>query len=360
MSISSPFILRPIATSLLMVSILLLGLLAHKLLPVSSLPEMDYPSIQVVTSYPGADPYVISSSVTAPLERQFGQMSGLNSMMSSSSNGYSNIALQFTLGTDIDVAEQEVQAAMNAASSYLPKALPSPPIYNKVNPADTPIITLALTSKSLPLSKVEDFAETRLAQKLSQVSGVGLVTIAGGQRPAVRIQANSNLLASFGLTLDSIRIAVSNANVNGAKGSFDGKDISYAINANDQLLTSDDYKSLIILYKNGNIVRLSDVANVTDNVEDIKKAAWLNQTPAIIVNIQRQPGANVIEVADTIKSLLPKLKAALPSSIETSILSDRTQTIRSSVEDVTFELLLAVLLVILVIFVFMCSTETFK
>jgi multidrug efflux pump len=353
MNISAPFIARPIATSLLMVAILILGMLSHQLLPISSLPEVDYPSIQVVTSYPGANPSVVSSSISSPLERQFGQMSGLNQMISSSSNGYSNISLQFTLDTELDIAEQEVQAAINAASGYLPQELPSPPIYSKVNPADTPIITLSLTSKLLPLHEVQDFAETRLAQKISQISGVGLVSVAGGKRPAVRVQANSRLLASYGMTLDSIRSAISNANVNGAKGNFDGKDISYAINANDQLSSSKDYKSLIIAYKNGNAIRLSDVANVIDDVENNKQAAWVNKTPAIIVNIQRQPGANVIKVVDTIKKLLPKLRSALPNAIELNILSDRTQTIRSSVEDVTLELIFAIILVILVIFVFL-------
>jgi len=353
MNISAPFIARPIATSLLMLAILMLGILGHNLLPVSSLPEVDYPTIQVTTSYPGADPRVMSSSVTSPLERQFGQMSGLNQMTSYSSGGYSSISLQFGLETSLDIAEQEVQAAINAASGYLPKALPSPPIYNKVNPADTPIITLALTSKLLPLAKIEDFAETKLAQKISQVSGVGLVSISGGQKPAVRVQANPNLLASYALTLENIRVAIASANVNGAKGNFDGKDVSYTINANDQLLTADDYKSLIIAYNNNAAIRLSDVAEVIDDVEDVRRAAWVNKTPAIIVNIQRQPGANVIKVADTIKALLPKLSASLPGSIDVAILSDRTNTIRASVADVTFELLLAILLVILVIFVFL-------
>lgn len=353
MSISAPFITRPVATSLLMVAVLLAGLLSHGLLPVSSLPEVDYPTIQVVTKYPGASPHVISSSITSPLERQFGQMAGLNQMESSSSNGYSSISLQFTLETKLDVAEQEVQAAINAASSFLPDDLPSPPIYNKVNPADTPIITLALTSNLLSLAQVQDFAETRLAQKISQVSGVGLVSISGGQRPAVRIQANPNLLASYNLSLNDITNAVSNANVNAAKGSFDGKNVAYTINANDQLLSSKEYAPLIIAYKNGAPIRLSDVATVIDDVEDKSQAAWVNKDPAIIINVQRQPGANVIKVADTIKNLLPKLRETLPSSIEVNLLSDRTNVIRSSVEDVTFELLLAVLLVILVIFLFL-------
>ncbi len=353
MSISAPFIARPIATSLLMIAIFVVGLLSHQLLPVSSLPEVDYPTIQVLTSYPGASPQVISSSVTAPLEKQLGEMSGLNQMYSTSSSGYSAISLQFNLETSADVAEQEVQAAINAASGYLPSDLPNPPIYNKVNPADTPIITLALTSDLLPLAKVEDYAETRLAQKISQVSGVGLVNVAGGQRPAVRIQANARLMASLNITFEDIRNAVSNANVNGAKGNFDGVDISYAINSNDQLVTAEDYKSLIITYKNNATIRLKDIANVIDDVEDVKKAAWVNKEPAIIVNIQRQPGANVIKVADSIKELLPKLNSALPNSIKVTILSDRTKTIRSSIEDVTFELILAVILVIIVIFLFL-------
>jgi multidrug efflux pump len=355
MNISGPFINRPIATSLLMLAVFILGLLSYKLLPIASLPEVDYPSIQVITKFPGADPHVISSSITAPLERQFGQMSGLNQMTSSSSNGYSNISLQFTLDSKIEIAEQEVQAAINAASGYLPKDLPSPPIYNKVNPSDTPIITLALTSSLLPLPKIQDFAETRLAQKISQISGVGLVSIVGGQRPAIRIKANATLLASYNMTLDSIRSAINNANVNGAKGNFDGLEISYSINANDQLTTGEEYKSLIIAYKDSRAIRLSDVAQVSDDVEDSNQAAWVNKTQAIIINIQRQPGANVIKVADTIKSMLPKLAASLPSSIKLSILSDRTQTIRSSVKDVTHELLLAILLVILVIFIFLGS-----
>ena len=353
MSISSPFIIRPIATSLLMVAVLMAGILAHRLLPISSLPEVDYPTIAVTTNYPGANPHVMSSSVTSPLERQFGQMSGLNQMNSSSSSSLSFITLQFSLETSLDVAEQEVQAAINAATTYLPKDLPSSPIYSKVNPADTPIITLALTSKLLPLSKVEDFAETRLVQKISQVSGVGLVKISGGQRPAIRVQANPNLLASFGLSLDDVRSSIAAANVNGAKGSFDGKDVSYTINSNDQLFSSDDYKALIIAYKNNTPIRLCDVATVIDDVENNKQAAWVNKTPAIILNIQRQPGANVIKVADKIKTLLPQLSAAMPQAIEISILSDRTNIIRASVSDVSFELLLSILLVVLVIFLFL-------
>ena len=353
MSISAPFIARPIATSLLMIAILLSGIISHNMLPISSLPETDYPTIQVVTSYPGASPSVVSSSITSPLERQLGQISGLSQMSSSSSNGYSNISLQFTLQTKIDVAEQDVQAAINAASSVLPANLPFPPIYNKVNPADTPIITLALTSDTMKLHEVEDFAETRLAQKISQVSGVGLVSISGGQRPAVRIQLNTPLLASYGISTDTVSAVISNANVNAAKGNFDGQSITYTIDANDQLSSAKEYKSLIVSYVNNAPIYLSDIANVIDDVENVKQAAWVNKRSAIILNIQKQPGANVIKVADTIKNLLPKLSSTLPNSIKLSVLTDRTNTIRASVEDVTFELMLSVLLVILVIFVFL-------
>ncbi len=353
MSISSPFIIRPIATSLLMVAILLTGIIAAQLLPISSLPEIDYPTIQVSTFYPGASPEVISSSVTSTLERQFGQMSGLNQMNSISSSDTSMITLQFKDNMSLDSAEQEVQAAINAANGYLPSELPNPPIYNKVNPADTPIITLALTSDLLPLFEVEDFAETRLAQKLSQILGVGRVTISGGNRPAVRVQVNARLLASYGISMDNLSSTISSANVNNAKGSFDGDRVSYVINANDQLVTSKDYSPLIIAYQNNSPVRLSDVATVIDGVENTKQAAWVNETPAIIINIQRQPGANVIKVADNIKQLLPKLSAALPPSIKVEILSDRTITIRSSIRDVSFELIFAIFLVVLVMFVFL-------
>lgn len=355
MSISSPFINRPIATSLLMVAVLLTGLIAANLLPIASLPEVDYPTIQVSAFYPGADPKVMSSTVTAPLERQFGQMSGLNQMTSNSSSGSSIITLQFSGDMSLDVAEQEVQASINAATGYLPPGLPNPPVYNKVNPADAPIITLGLSSETLPLSVVADFAETRLAQKLSQVLGVGLVTISGGHRPAVRVQVNPRLIASFGISMDDVNTAISNANVNQAKGSFDGKEVSYVINANDQLFKAKDYKSLIIAYNpnDNSPVRLSDVATVIDDVENNLQTAWVNKTPAIIVNIQRQPGANVIEVANKIKALLPKLSAALPDSIDLEILSDRTMTIRASVESVAHDLVLAVLLVIVVMFVFL-------
>ena len=353
MNLSRPFILRSIATSLLMIAILLVGILAYQLLPVSSLPDVDYPTIQVVTFYPGASPDVMASSVTAPLERQFGQMPGLNQMNSTSSYGSSIVTLQFTLNVPIDIAEQQVQAAINAATSYLPTGLPTPPIYSKVNPADAPILTLALTSTSVPLTEVEDYAETRLAPKISQLSGVGLVSINGGKRPAVRIQANLNALASYGLTLESLRTAIGASNVNAPKGSFDGPRLSYIINANDQLLSADDYRPLIIAYKNGAPIRLTDVANVIDGAENVYQTAWMNKQPAIIVNIQRQPGTNVINVVDRIKKLLPQLRASLPSGVQVTLLTDRTVTIRASVKDVQFELILAVVLVVLVIFVFL-------
>ncbi len=353
MSISGPFITRAIATSLLMFAILLTGALSYKLLPVSSLPDVDYPTIQVSTFYPGASPEVMASSVTAPLERQFGQMSGLDQMTSNSSTGSSIITMQFNLTVGLDVAEQEVQQSINAASSFLPKDLPNPPIYSKVNPSDTPIITLALTSKSLPLPKIEDYAETRLVPKLSQLSGVGLVSIGGGQRPAVRIQVNPDALSAYGLTTEHVRNLVSASNVNAAKGNFDGPRLSYTINTNDQLLTAAEYRPLIIAYKNGAPVRLSDVANIIDGAENTMQAAWMNMEPAVILNVQRQPGANVIEVADRVKELLTQLRATLPNDIKAEILTDRTISIRSSVTDVQFELLLAVVLVVMVIFLFL-------
>ncbi len=336
-----------------MFGLLLVGALAFRQLPVSALPQVDYPTIQVLTFYPGASPDVMASAITAPLERQFGQLPGLNRMSSNSSNGCSVITLQFVLDLNIDVAEQQVQAAVNAAGSYLPADLPNPPIYSKINPADSPILTLALTSDSLPLPKVEDFADTRLAQKISQLPGVGLVSISGGQKPAVRIQANPAQLASYGLTLDDIRSIVGASNVNQAKGSFDGKRQAYAIGANDQLLTSQQYQPLVIAYKNGAPVRLSDVATVVDGVENARQAAWKNEVPAVILNIQRQPGANIIAVADRIKTLLPQLQASLPAAIHVSILTDRTTTIRASVADVEFELMLTIALVVMVIFLFL-------
>jgi multidrug efflux pump len=353
MSPSRLFILRPVATTLLMIGLTLVGLVAYTQLPVSALPEVDYPTIQVVTFYPGANPDVMASSVTAPLERQFGQVPGLSQMTSTSSLGSSIVILQFNLDQNIDVAEQQVQAAINAATTYLPKDLPNPPIYSKVNPADSPILTLALTSDSLPLTKVEDLADTTLAQKISQLPGVGLVSISGGQKPAVRIQANPTALAAYGLSLEDLRTVVGQANVDQAKGILDGPRQSYTINANDQLFGSADYADVIVTYKNGSPVRLSDVATVIDGAENAHQAAWMNKTPAVIVNIQRQPGANIISVSDRIKKLLPRLQSSLPSSVKLTILTDRTQTIRASVDDVQFELLLTIGLVVMVIFLFL-------
>jgi len=353
MSPSRLFILRPVATTLLMVGVLLVGWVAFLQLPVSALPEVDYPTIQVVTFYPGADPEVMASSVTSPLERQFGQVPGLTQMTSTSSFGSSIITLQFGLDQNIDVEEQQVQAAINSGSTYLPSDLPNPPIYNKVNPADAPILTLALTSDSLPLSKVEDLADTSLAQKVSQLPGVGLVSISGGQKPAVRIQANPTALASYGLSLEDLRAAMAQANVNQAKGVIDGTRQSYTIGANDQLFSSEQYKPIVVAYRNGAPVRLSDVANVIDGTENVRLAAWMNLTPAVIINIQRQPGANIIGVVDRIKKLLPQLQASLPQAVKVQILTDRTTTIRASVKDVYFELMLAIALVVMVVFLFL-------
>jgi len=353
MNPSRPFILRPVATTLLMVGVLLVGFVAYRQLPVSALPQVDYPTIQVQTFYPGASPDVMASAVTAPLERQFGQVPGLNQMTSTSSFGSSLITLQFDLDLNIDIAEQEVQASINGASSLLPQGLPNPPIYSKVNPADAPILTIALTSSSLPLSKVEDLADTTLAQKISQLTGVGLVSISGGQRPAVRIQANPTALASYGLSLEDLRTALSQANVDQAKGTFDGAHQAYTIGANDQLVTSDSYRPLIIAYRNGAPVRLTDVANVIDGAEDVRQAAWANKNPAVIINIQRQPGANIIAVVDRITKLLPQLKGGMPAGVQVAILTDRTTTIRASVEDVEFTLVLTIGLVVLVIFLFL-------
>src|SRR5213075_318311 len=353
MNPSRPFILRPVATSLLMLAILLAGVIAYRVLPISALPQVDYPTIQIVTLYPGASPDVMTSSITAPLERQFGQVPGLNQMSSTSSGGASVITLQFDLNLSLDIAEQEVQAAINASGSFLPADLPTPPIYNKVNPADTPIMTLALTSTTLPLPKIEDFADTRFATKLSQLPGVGLVSISGGQRPAVRIQANPTALAAYGLSLDDVRTAIGNANTNQAKGSFDGPTRASTIDANDQLKSAGDYRSVIVAYRNGSPVRLSDVADVIDGAENARLAAWANRTAAVIVNIQRQPGANVIEVVDRIKQVLPQLQASLPAAVDLTMLTDRTVTIRASVADVEFELVLAVALVVMVIFLFL-------
>ncbi|MBI5523385.1 MAG: multidrug efflux RND transporter permease subunit [Desulfarculus sp.] len=353
MNFSRIFIERPVATTLLMVAILLAGAVAYHQLAVSALPQVDYPTIQVRTFYPGASPDVMASSVTSPLERQFGQMPGLTQMTSTSSSGSSIVTLQFTLELNLDVAEQQVQAAINAAFTFLPKDLPNPPVYSKVNPADAPILTLALTSEALPLPKVADLADTRFAQKISQLPGVGLVSISGGQRPAVRVHANPLALAAYGLTLEDLRAAIAAANVNQAKGSFDGPMQSYVIGANDQLFTAAEYRPLVVAYRNGAPVRLSEVAEVVDGAEDVRQAAWMNQDPAVIVNIQRQPGANVIEVVDRIKRLLPQLQEALPPSVRVTVLTDRTTTIRASVADVQHELMLAVVLVVLVIFLFL-------
>jgi multidrug efflux pump len=353
MNPSRQFILRPVATVLFMVAILLAGMVAYRQLPVSALPQVDYPTIQVVTFYPGAGPDVMTSSVTAPLERQFGQVPGLTQMTSTSSEGCSVITLRFELELDIDVAAQQVQAAINVASTFLPRDLPNPPIYTKTNPADAPILTLALSSDSLPLSKVEDLADTRLAQKISQLGGVGMVSISGGQKPAIRIQANPSALSAIGLNLEDLRMALAQANVNQAKGSFDGERQAFTIGANDQLFSSEQYRQLIIAYRNGAPVKLEEVADVLDGVENARQAAWMNDSPAVILNIQRQPGANIIDVVDRVKSLLPQLQESLPASIDVAILTDRTVTIRASVEDVQFELLLTVALVVLVIFLFL-------
>ena len=353
MSPSRPFILRPVATSLLMAAIMLAGTVAFLQLPVSALPEVDYPTIQVVTFYPGASPDVMASAVTAPLERQFGQVPGLNQMTSTSSDGSSIIVLQFSLDLNIDVAEQEVQAAINAAQTYLPTDLPSPPIYSKSNPADTPILTLALTSKTLPLSRVEDLADTLFTQKISQLPGVGLVSISGGQKPAVRVRVNPTQLSHYGINLEDVRTALQQTSLDQAKGNFDGPQQDYQIQSNDQLMTSSDFRNVIIAYHNGSPVKLSDVATVEDGVENVRQAAWMNETPAVIVNIQRQPGANIIQVVDRITKLLPLLKSNMPAAVQIDVLTDRTITIRASVSDVEFELMLTVALVVMVIFLFL-------
>src|SRR5580692_2370573 len=334
MSPSRPFILRPVASTLLMAAIMLVGIVAYRFLPISALPVVDYPTIQVQTFYPGASPEVMTSAVTSPLEVQFGQMPSLNQMFSTSSAGASVITLQFSLDISLDVAEQEVQAAINAAGNLLPADLPAPPIYAKVNPADAPILTLALTSKTLPLTEVEDMADTRLAQKISQQPGVGLVSISGGQRPAVRVQINPRALAAYGLNVDDLRTTLGNANVNTPKGNFDGPAQASTINANDQITDPSQYLTLVIAYRNGNPVRLSDVATVVNGAENSKLQAWANKAPAVILNVQRQPGANVIQVVDNIKALLPQLQATLPSAVDVAVLTDRTNTIRASVSDV--------------------------
>ena len=355
MNPSRPFILRPVATSLLMAAILLTGFVAFLQLPVSALPEVDYPTIQIITFYPGASPDVVASSVTAPLERQFGQVPGLNQMTSTSSDGSSVIVLQFSLDLSIDVAEQEVQQAINSAQTYLPADLPTPPLYSKTNPADTPILTLALTSDTVPLSQVEDLADTRLVQKISQLPGVGLVSISGGQKPAVRIQVNPTALSHYGINLEDVRTAIQQTSLDLAKGNFDGPRQDYQIQANDQLLTSKDFKPVVIAYRNGAPVLLSDVANIIDSAENVRQAAWMNTTPAVIVNIQRQPGANIIQVVDRITKLMPVLQQTLPASVKVSVLTDRTVTIRASVKDVEFELMLTIALVVMVIFLFLRS-----
>jgi multidrug efflux pump len=355
MSPSRPFIMRPVATSLLMAAILLAGAVAFKFLSLSALPEVDYPTIQVQTFYPGASPEVMTDTVTAPLERQFGEMTDLDRMSSISSGGASVITLQFNLDLSLDVAEQEVQAAINAAGNLLPSDLPAPPVYAKVNPADAPVLTLALTSKIVPLTQVEDLAESQLAQKISQIAGVGLVTVSGGQRPAVRIQVNSRALAQYGLSMESLRTAIGNANANGAKGSFDGPSRSFAINSNDQLSTAADYMDQIVAYKSGAPVRLRDVATAVSAAENSQLGAWKNTTPAIILNVQRQPGANVITTVDQIEKSLPSLEQGLPEGIQVALLTDRTTSIRASVLDVEFELMLAVALVVAVIFIFLRS-----
>jgi multidrug efflux pump len=353
MNISRPFIERPVATALLMAALLLSGVLAYRLLPVSALPQVDYPTIRVLTFYPGASPEVMTSAVTAPLERQFGQMPGLDQMSSSSSGGASVITLRFTLAKPLEVAEQEVQAAINAAQTLLPNDLPQPPVYNKVNPADTPVMTLAVTSRTVPLPEVHDLVDTRVAQKLSQLPGVGLVSIAGGQRPAVRIQANPQALAAHGLNLASLRDVVGAANVNQPKGNFDGPERTFMLDANDQLRSPEAYRNLIVAYREGAPLRLSDVAQVVDGAENRRLAAWADDVPAVLINVQRQPGANVIEVVDRVKKLLPQLTAGLPSTLDVAVISDRTGTIRASVNDVQHELIFAVALVVMVTFLFL-------
>ncbi|EDZ98356.1 acriflavin resistance protein [Burkholderia sp. H160] len=355
MNPSRAFILRPVGTALLMAAIMLVGLVALRFLPLSALPEVDYPTIQVQTFYPGASPEVMTSSVTAPLERQFGQMPSLNQMSSQSSAGSSIITLQFSLDLPLDIAEQEVQAAINAAGNLLPSDLPAPPIYAKVNPADAPILTLAITSKTMPLTQVQDLADTRLAQKISQVAGVGLVSLSGGQRPAIRIQANPRALAAYGLNLDDLRTTISNLNVNTPKGNFDGPTRNYTINSNDQLTDADEYKTAVVAYKSGRPVMLTDVATIVSGPENTKLGAWVDNTPAIILNVQRQPGANVIQVVDSIKALLPQLQQSLPAALDVQVVTDRTTTIRASVRDVQFELAMSVVLVVLVMYLFLAN-----
>lgn len=350
---SRQFILRPVATTLLMIAILLAGIIGYRALPVSALPEVDYPTIQVVTLYPGASPDVITSAITAPLERQFGQMSGLKQMASQSAGGASVVTLQFQLELPLDVAEQEVQAAINAATNLLPSDLPNPPVYSKVNPADPPIMTLAVTTTSLPMTQVADMVETRVAQKISQVSGVGLVTLSGGQRPAVRVKLNAQALAAMNITSETVRTAISNANVNSAKGSLDGPERSITLSANDQIKTAEGYRQLIVAFQNGAPVRLGDVASVEQGAENSWLGAWANRQQAIVLNVQRQPGANIIATADNIRQMLPALTASLPKSVDVRLLTDRTTNIRASVHDVQFELLLALALVVMIIYLFL-------
>ena len=353
MNPSRIFILRPVATTLLMFAILIVGGIAYFTLPLSALPEVAYPTIQVETFYPGASPEVITSAITAPLEKQFGQMPGLNQMSSTSSGGASVITLQFTLALAIDVAEQEVQAAISAAQNLLPQDLPAPPIYAKVNPADAPVLILGVTSKVMPLTEVEDLADTRIAQKIAQLKGVGVVSVSGGQRPAVRVVVNPRALAAYSLNLDDLRTTISNANQNGPKGTLDGPTSAYTVNTNDQIRNADDYGAVVVAYKNGAPVRLRDVATLIAGAENSKLGGWMNSTPALIVNVQRQPGANVVDVVDRIHELLPELQSSMPSGVDVAILTDRTTTIRASVKDVEFELVLSVVLVVLVIYLFL-------
>ena len=353
MNLSRLFILRPVATTLCMLAIVLSGIIAYRLLPVSALPQVDYPTIRVMTLYPGASPDVMTSAVTAPLERQFGQMPGLTQMASTSSGGASVLTLRFNLDINMDVAEQQVQAAINAASNLLPKDLPAPPVYNKVNPADTPVLTLAITSKTMLLPKLNDLVDTRMAQKIAQISGVGMVSIAGGQRQAVRIKVNPEALAANGLNLADVRTLIGASNVNQPKGNFDGPTRVSMLDANDQLKTPQEYAELILAYNNGAPLRLKDVAEIVDGAENERLAAWANENQAVLLNIQRQPGANVIEVVDRIKALLPSITDNLPAGIDVTVLTDRTQTIRASVRDVQFELLIAIALVVMVTFLFL-------
>jgi multidrug efflux pump len=353
MNPSRIFILRPVATSLFMIAILMVGLLAYLRLPLSALPEVAYPTIQIQTFYPGASPEVMTSAITAPLEKQFGQMPGLGQMSSTSSAGASVITLQFDLSLDIDVAEQEVQAAISAAQNLVPQDLPAPPIYAKFNPADAPVITLGITSQVMPLTAVEDLVDTRIAQKIAQLKGVGIVSISGGQRPAVRVLVNAQALAAYGLNLDDLRTTINVANQNGPKGTFDGPTRAYAINANDQLKSAEEYGNIVVAYRNNSPVRLHDVARLLASAENTKLGGWMNTTPALLLNVQRQPGANVIEVVDSISRLLPELRASLPAGVDVAVLTDRTTTIRASIADVEFELALAVVLVVLVIFLFL-------